>query len=166
MLVSYYERKYLLINLFTISFDGLIRYFIPSYFNKINYFYPMLTISLIPFICFSKRKRFYLLPLFIGIIYDLLYCNIVFYNAIIFFILIIIDKEIAKHFKCSLMLFVLLALLNIFIYDTIGFLLIILTSYQNVSINDLVYKIDHSVLLNIMSVIVYWFLFKKQFSHT
>ena len=140
--------------------DGLIIYFIPNYFNKLNYFYPMLTISFIPFICLNK-KSFYILTIIIGIIYDLLYSNIFLYNVILFIILISLDKKIKNYFKDSLMLFILLALLNIVIYDTIGFLLTIITSYQSITIYDLFYKINHSILLNIMSVFVLWFLLKK-----
>ena len=165
MLVFYYERKYLLISLLLIILDGLIIYYIPSYFNKLNYFYPMLTISSIPFTYLSKKRNNYILPVVIGIIYDLFYSNIFLYNAIIFLIIANIDFEIIKHFKISLLLFILLAILNIVIYDTINFLLIILTSYQSVGLMDLIYKIDHSILLNIMSVFVLWFLFKNHKHH-
>ena len=161
MLLSYQERIYLLVSLLVVFLDGIIIYFIPSYFNNINYFYPMLTISIIPFSYLCSKKKIYFLVFFIAIIYDLLYSNIFLYNTILFTFFINIDIKIIKSFKDSLLLFILLAILNIIIYDVISFLLIILTSYQSVSIYDLIYKIDHSLLLNIMSVFVFWFLFKK-----
>ena len=162
MLRFYHEKKYLIVSLLAIVLDGLITYYIPNYFNKLNYFYPMLTISLIPF--FINKKNCFLI-IIIGLIYDLLYSNIFLYNVIIFILLININIRIAKYFKNSLLLFILLSLLNITIYDTIGFILIIITNYQLVSLNDLIYKIKHSILLNIMSVFVYWFLFKKEVYH-
>lgn len=160
MLQFFYERKYLIVSLLTIILDGVIMYFIPNYFNKLNYFYPMLTISLIPFI-YSSKKRYYLL-ISVGIIYDILYSNIFLYHVILFIILINLDIKIIKWFKNSLILFILLAILNIIVYDTISFLLIILTNYSDIGIHDLIYKIDHSLILNIMSVFVFWFLFKKE----
>ena len=160
MLQYFYERKYLIVSLITIILDGLIMYYIPSYFNKLNYFYPMLTISFIPFIYLSK-KRYYLL-ISIGIIYDLLYSNIFLYHVILFIMLINLDIRIIKSFKNSLLLFIMLAIINIIIYDTISFLLIILTNYNDIGIYDLIYKIDHSIFLNILSVFVFWFLFKKE----
>ena len=160
----YQEKKYLSISLLVIILDGVITYLIPSYFNKLNYFYPMLTISLIPI--FINKKNYYLYIILLGSLYDLLYSSIFLYHIIIFIILINIDIKIAKYFKYSLLLFLLLSLLNIIIYDGIGFILIIITSYQQVNFYDLIYKIDHSILLNIMSVFVFWFMFKKDIHHT
>ena len=161
MLVSCYEKKFLILSLLVIILDGIIIYYMPSYFNKINYLYPMLMISLIPFIYLDNKKRYYLYIIIAGAIYDLLYSSILLYNVILFVILISIDIKILEKYNSSLILFSILAFINITIYDTIAFLLIMLTSYQTVSIYDLIYKIDHSILLNIMSVFVYWFLLKK-----
>ena len=123
----------------------------------------MLTISLIPF--FINKKNYYLFIIFLGTLYDLLYSSIFLYHVIIFFILVSIDRKIANYFKYILLLFILLTLLNIIIYDAISFILTFITSYQEVSIYDLIYKIDHSILLNIMSVFVFWFMFKKDVHH-
>lgn len=161
MLAFYLGRKYLLISLLTIILDGVIVYFIPSYFNKINYYYPMLTISFIPFIYLANKKHYSFLIISIGIIYDLLYSNIFLYNTIIFYILISLDKRIANYFKSSFFLLIILTLVNIICNDIIGFLIINLAGYQASTIYDLIYKIDHSILLNILSVFVFWFLLKK-----
>lgn len=133
--------------------------------NKLNFFYPMLTISLIPFLCHNKKK-IYLMIFFLGLIYDLLYSNIFLYHVILFLILFTIDEVIIKYFNRSLLLFILLAILNILIYDSITFLLVLLSSYANVTIYDLIYKIKNSILLNILSVFVYYFLFKKRGANT
>ena len=50
MFVFLNERKTILISLIVIILDGLLIYYIPGYFNKLNFFYPMLTITLIPFV--------------------------------------------------------------------------------------------------------------------
>lgn len=165
MLVSYYERKVLIISLLVIILDGVLVYYIPSYFNNISYLYPMLTISMIPFISINKKKKYYFYGIFLGVIYDLLYSNILFYNVILFVFLISIDRLVIKNYKSSLCLFILLSLLNIVIYDSINFLLVILTNYQIVTVYDLLYKISHSLILNIMSVFVCWFLCKKSIKY-
>ena len=108
----------------------------------------------------------YKLIIIIGSIYDVLYSNIFLYNVILFTVLVIIDKEITKYFKKNVFLFILLAVLNIIIYDFICFMLIILTKYNIVNINDLLYKISHSIILNSLSVFVFWFLLKKDLHHT
>ena len=101
MLQSFYGRKYLIVSLIVIILDGIIRYYFPGYFNKLNYFYPMLTISFIPFIYLS-RKNYYLLICLISIIYDLLYSNIFLYHLILFIFLMNLDIKISKYFNNSL----------------------------------------------------------------
>lgn len=160
-MLSFYKEKRLLISILVIILDGIITYFVPSYFNKLNYFYPMLTISFIPFLCKNKHTN-YLTIFILGIIYDLLYSNIFLYNAIIFLGLAIINQKIIKYFSDSLLLFIFLAFLNILIYDSVSFLLVIISNYQSVVFSDLIYKIEHSILLNIVSVFVFYFLFKKR----
>ena len=58
-----------------------------------------------------------------------------------------------------------MAVINIVIYDIISFLLVILTNYQVVGVSDLIYKISHSLIFNIMSVFVWWFIFKKNIKY-
>ena len=154
------EKKYLIISLLIVLLDGIIIYFIPSFFNKINYLYPMLTITLIPFIV-KDKKRIWLVIL-LGFIYDLLYTNIFLYNTIIFLLLGILNNKIINYFNSSMFPYILLTILNIIMYDSITFLLVIITNYQDITINDLLYKIKHSLLLNIMSVFIYFFLFNKK----
>ena len=158
---SFYKEKKLLISLLIIILDGIIIYFIPSFFNKLNYFYPMLTISFIPFLCKNKTNS-YLTIFILGVIYDLLYSSLFLYHALIFLLLAIINRKIIKYFSDSLLLFIFLAFLNIIIYDSITFILVIISNYQTITFNDLIYKIEHSLLLNIVSVFVFYFLFKKR----
>ena len=160
------DTKYLIVSLLAIILDGIITYYIPSYFNKMNIFYPMLTLSLIPFLYYNNLKKYYYSVFALGMIYDLLYTDIFLYNAIIFLVISIIDFKILNYFRSSLLLLIALVILNIILYDTISFILVIITNYQIVTINDLIYKISNSIILNIMSVFVYFFLFKKRSHYT
>ena len=161
MLLFYQERMYLLVSLIVIILDGIIIYLVPSYFNNISYLYPMLTISFIPFLIRKNNSTPYII-IIIGLLYDLLYSNIVLYNVFLFFMLAYINNLISHYFKDSLLLFISLGIINIVIYDTITFLLVIITSYQTITLNDLLYKIENSLLLNIMSIIIFYFLLKKR----
>ena len=162
MLVSYKRKNYLLVSVLIILIDGIISYFMDNYINHLNYFYPMLTISLIPFLFDNNYKEYYRLSFIIGIIYDLLYSNIFLFNAFLFLILSKIDSKIMNIWEDNFFLYCILVIINIIIYDTILFVLIYLTKYSSVYIYDLFYKISHSLLLNIMSVFVYYFYFKKR----
>lgn len=164
MSVYYYEIKKIIISLLIIIIDGILVYYSPAYFNNISYLYPMLTITFLPFICFNN-KRCYIYTIFLGITYDLLYSNIYLYNVILFIFLTSIDQKVMKYFKNSLFSFIMMAVINIVIYDIISFLLVILTNYQVVGVSDLIYKISHSLIFNIMSVFVWWFIFKKNIKY-
>ena len=160
-MLAFLKEKKWIISLIIIILDGAITYFIPSYFNKLNLFYPMLTISLIPFLFEGSIKDYYKICFIIGIIYDLLYSNIFLYNALLFLLLSKIDSKLMKYFKNSLFFYIILVIINIFLYDLICYLLVLITNYQVVTISDLIYKLKNSLLLNIMSSFVYFFLFKK-----
>jgi len=145
--------------------DGIIMYYIPSYFNDISYLYPMFTVSLIPILySYFSTKKYYLTSFYIGIIYDVLYGNIFLFNALLFLLLSKTNSKIYKFLKDNLFIKLVLTILNIMIYDTIYFILIKLSYYNVISVRDLIYKISHSLLLNILVVFVYFFLFKKLFS--
>lgn len=162
MLVFYKEKKLLVISVIIILLDGLITYYIPCYYNQLSFFFPMLTISFIPFLFNGNLKKYYQLSFVIGIIYDLLYSNLFLFNAFCFLFLSKINIKLMKLFENSLLFYILLVILNIFLYDATCFLLVYLTNYQAVTLNDFFYKIEHSMLLNILSVFVYYFWLKKR----
>lgn len=162
MLASYKEKKYLILSLVVLLLDGLISYYYPSFFHQQNYFFPMLSISLLPFLYKNNTKDYYRLSLILGFIYDLLFSHIFLLNTLIFFMLAKVNVNLLKVLKNNLFTYLLLVIINICLYDIILFSLILLTGYANVSIVDLYNKITHSLLLNILSVFVFFFLFKKR----
>lgn len=149
-----------LVTILTIILDGYITYIYPSYFNNITYLYPMLTLSLI--VSISSNKDAYLkYSLIIGFIYDLLYSTIFLYNTLIFLMLAKINKKILNSIRESFIIRIILLILNIIIYDSISFLIVYLTKYNDVTFLSLFYKISHSLILNILSLFVISFILKK-----
>lgn len=149
-----------LVTILTIILDGYITYIYPSYFNNITYLYPMLTLSLI--VSISSNKDTYLkYSLIIGFIYDLLYSTIFLYNTLIFLMLAKINKKILCSIRESFIIRIIILILNIIIYDSISFLIVYLTKYNDVTFLSLLYKISHSLILNILSLFVISFILKK-----
>lgn len=149
-----------LVTILTIILDGYITYIYPSYFNNITYLYPMLTLSLI--VSISSNKDTYLkYSLIIGFIYDLLYSTIFLYNTLIFLMLAKINKKILCSIRESFIIRIIILILNIIIYDSISFLIVYLTKYNDVTFLSLIYKISHSLILNILSLFVISFILKK-----
>ncbi len=161
MSASYKGMKYLISIILAIVLDGAICYFLPSYFNKINYFYPMFTVSLIPFLSVKNNSKNNIYIIILGLLYNILYSNIFLFHIIVFILLSKLDYLIISHIKENIFLYIILVSINIVIYDSIYFILILITSYQDLNILDLLYKIKYS-LLNILSVFVYWFIIKKR----
>ena len=88
----------------SIILDGVLSNFLPYTVNALSLFTPMLTVVSIfiiyPFYT-KKEKYYYLMAIITGIIYDLFYTNMLFYNAVIFLILAIITKYINKNFEVN-----------------------------------------------------------------
>lgn len=147
----------------TIFLDGILVYYLPSYFNALSFFYPMLTISLLSLLYhYYPLKKYYRICFIIGFIYDLLYSSIFLYHALLFLLLAKINSKVYKIFKPNFLVKIFLVIINIIIYDTICFMIIKFSHYMTVDIIDLFYKISHSLLLNIMLVFVDSFFFKKK----
>jgi len=140
-----------IIILIIIFLDYLISYFIPSYFNELNLFFPMLTLTFLVFYFKKNKTKNYLKTVFItGLIYDLLFSYIFLFNTLVFLlfgkILLKIDKLIRYNYVISLFMLIIF----IFLYDLILFILVYISGYNVVTINDLIYKFSHSLILNII----------------
>lgn len=162
MLASYKEKKFWIISGLIIILDGLITYYVPSYFNNLNYLYPMLTISLIPYISKNNLNDYYKTVFILGIIYDIFYSNIFLLNAFIFLVIGRIDIKILKLVKENIIIYLCLIILNIIVYDGIMFSLIYLTNYECITLYDYFYKIENSIILNIIFGILCYFIKKEK----
>lgn len=154
-----------LLGIIVIIIDGLLLNFLPSYFNNLNYLYPMLSITYLVAI-YSYSNDYLKKSFILGCIYDLLYSHIIFYNAFLFLFLAKINKKIFNYIQVNLINKIIILIINIILYDTINFLIIYFSKYNLVTINDLFYKIINSLFLNILSLFIFTFLLKKiNFKH-
>ena len=161
MYAFYKEKKYWITSLIILILEGILSFYLSSFFNKINCFFPMLTISLIPFL-YTNNIQDYNKKLFIlGIIYDLLYSNLFLFHPFVFLLLGKIDINILKYFKKNIVIYFLIIFINLLIYDGIFFVLVFLTNYEIVTLNDYFYKIRYS-LINIPFGSFYYLIFKHK----
>ncbi len=143
----------LIIITLSLILDGILSNIFPYTVNNLSLFTPLLTLISIyliyPF--YKKKENKYILTIFLtGIIYDLLYTNLIFYNAIIFTIIGIISKYIYKHYEINYLNIIIQIILIVTIYESLNALIIILFNLVPMSISRLFYKITHSLLLNII----------------
>lgn len=143
----------LIIIALSLIIDGILSNIFPYTINNLSLFTPLLTLISIyliyPF--YKKKEKKYMITLFLtGIIYDLLYTNLIFYNAITFTIIGIISKYIYKHYEINYLNIIIQIILIVTIYESLNALIIILFNLVPMSISRLFYKITHSLLLNII----------------
>lgn len=153
----------LILIIITMLLDYLLIYFIPSYFNNINFLYPMLTLTLIIFLYKKiEFKKYLKLVFIIGIIYDILFSYIFMFNSLIFLLFAKIIKKIDKYLRINLAISLVLVILFIFLYDLVLFILVLLSNYNQVSLFDLFYKVKNSLVLNLFFYLLLDFIFKNK----
>ena len=146
-----------------ILIDYLISYFVPLYFNNLNYFVPMLTLTFLVFI-FKKvnTKNYFKIIIVAGLLYDLLFSYLFLFHTLVFFlfrkILIKVDKLIRYNYLVS----ILMLIIFIFLYDLILFGLVYISEVNVVYLNDLIYKFTHSLALNLSFYFLLTVIFYKK----
>lgn len=143
----------LIILIISVYLDGLLSLFLPYIPGQLSIFTPMLTLVslLIIYPLYRKKEKKYFIILFItGIIYDLLYTNLLFYNALVFVLFGFIIKFIYKNLDVSSIKLIFYEILIIVAYELLISLFILIFNLVPISINEIVYKITHSLLLNLI----------------
>ena len=142
-----------IILLISIVLDGILSNFLPFLVNDLSLFTPMLTVIAIfmiyPF--FRKKEKKYFITIFIvGMIYDLLYTNLVFFNGVLFLIIGFISLEIYKNFEISYLKLIIYLILIISAYEILTGIILLVFNMVPVTIYKVLYKITHSLILNII----------------
>ena len=142
-----------IILLISIILDGILSNFLPFLVNDLSLFTPMLTVIAIfmiyPF--FRKKEKKYFITIFIvGMIYDLLYTNLVFFNGVLFLIIGFISLEIYKNFEISYLKLIIYLILIISAYEILTGIILLVFNMVPVTLYKVLYKITHSLILNII----------------
>lgn len=145
------------ISIIIISFllDGILTNFLPYLTNDLSVFTPLLTlVSIFIIYPFYKKqeKKYFILIIIVGILYDLFYTNLLFFNAILFSIIAVITKYIYKNFEISYLKLIIYIVLIITLYETLTALIILTYGLVPITLNKVIYKITHSLLLNIIYI--------------
>ena len=144
-----------IIMVLSLLLDGILSNFTSYMKGDLTLFYPMLTlVSLIviyPF--FQKNKKRYLLSAFIlGIGYDLFYTNLFIFNGVIFVIMAFLIIFIYKNIPTNFLTIILYTVVVIISYEVLTSLIFIIFNLEKITLIDILYKIGHSLILNIIYV--------------
>lgn len=154
---------YILI-LISIYLDGLLTIYLASFFNNLSIFTPLFTLITIGILGFNlkdKKNKYLTISFVVGLIYDLLYTNILFLNSFLFLIIALITIRIINRYSFNFFKLIIYLLTVIIVYEFIYFLLIIIIYPKIYTPIDLIYKISHSLLLNIVYGEFLYFLLEK-----
>jgi cell shape-determining protein MreD len=144
-------------NIIIITIGFILDTILSLYIPTTSYFIPLLTITNIYLIYNRKEETKYFTTIAaLGLIYDLIHTNLLFYHLVIFLILAFITKIIHKNLKQTKITTIIYISIIIIIYEFLN--ITILSMYQKniFIINNLLNKIKHSLLFNqIYSLIIY-----------
>lgn len=149
----------IIILIISLFLDGILSNFLPFMVGDLSLFTPMFSIVCLfliyPF--FRKEKKKYFLFCFIfGLVYDLFYTNLLFFDGIIFLMIAFIITKIYKLFSVSIINLFIYIILVVVIYEVSFALIIFIFNLVPVSGGKVFYKIGHSLILNILySYLIY-----------
>lgn len=153
-----------IILIISILLDGVLTNYLPFLVNDLSIFTPLLTVVSI-FLIYplnrKKEKKFFILIFIVGIIYDLLYTNLLFLNGILFIIIGLISKAIYSNLETDYMKLMIYTIIIVISYETLYALILVIFNIVPISLYKLYYKISHTLLLNIMYTEIIYFIINK-----
>ena len=133
----------------------VINYFI---FSQNSYFLSLF--SVISIIFFKKDKKYLIILILFGLLYDLIF-NITFINSILFPLIGILLKFLYKKIKYNYLNNILVGLFILVFYQ---FLICIISNLLKYSytLNDYVYIVSHYLITNIIFIIIMTYISSKK----
>ena len=141
----------LIILILSFMLDGILTNFLP--YIELSLFTPLLTLVSIFLIYPLYKKteiRYFVTLIILGILYDLFYTNLLFFNAILFLIIGFITKIIYKNLDINFIKLIIYIIGIIIIYELTTGLIIFIFNLVPITITKILYKITHSILLNVI----------------
>lgn len=148
----------------SILLDGVLTNFLPYLVNDLSIFTPLLTVVSI-FIIYplnrKKETKFFILIFIVGIIYDLLYTNLLFLNGLLFVLIALLSKVIYKNFETSYFKLIIYTILIIIVYESVYAGILFIYRVVPITFYKLIYKISHTLILNIIYTEILYLIINK-----
>lgn len=141
--------------------DGILSNFLPFMEGDLSFFTPLVTIVALFLIYtfFDKENNKYYLTAFItGLLYDLFYTNLFFLNAFLFVLIAFITVYIYGNERIDFFRVLIYLIFIIALYESSIAILIVIFNVVPMSIDKLLYKISHTLILNLIYGEVIYFI--------
>ena len=133
--------------------DLIFSNFLPYMEGDLSLFTPLITIvSLLLIVDFFDRedKKYYITCFVTGMLYDLFFTDLLFLNGFLFLGLGFVSKFIYKNEKVDYIRLIFYLILIVCLYEGSVAFLITIFNIVPVSIDKVIYKISHSLILNLI----------------
>lgn len=155
---------YIIISFFL---DGLI-----SNYTKINIIDPSYlrtifsVISLvITFKYYDNDKKYLSILIPLGILFDIVYTNTFLLNTFIFFVIYLTLKQLDYTIPNNLLTINIKAIIAIFIYHILSYIILLITHYNPYSINLLFKILSRSIIMTIIYTTISYLIIKKIYNY-
>ncbi len=143
----------LIIVIISFFLDGILSNFLSYMISDLSLFTPYFTIVSIiiiyPFFA-KKNNHYFILVGVTGFLYDLFYTNLLFTNTIFFLLIGLIVSALYKKIQLNIITNFFLLVFVIVLYHSIFALSLFIFNVVPITIDNVLYLISHSLILNII----------------
>lgn len=142
--------------------EGIMSNIFPSTLSNISYFTTIYTIISLVIIYpyFNNDKKYFILIIVFGILFDMLYTSSIFINTFIFIIIGIVTKILYNIFTENVFMTNIISYIGIVIYHVLSFIILLIVGYNDYNIMLLFNIIIHSIFMTIIYTSISYFIIK------
>lgn len=158
-------NKYIVI-LIAMIIDSFIPNITLFSINNLTYFTPLCTLTTLVFF-YNETRKYLIFFIISSIIFGVLFIDNLLLAIILFSLVYLVNMSIKKFLFNSYFIILIRLIISIILYDLLFYSLLTLLYGNSFIISTYLYKVSHSLLLNIMFMTTIYFLFyEKGSKHT
>ena len=145
--------KNILIIISSFILDIILSNFLPFMKGDLSIFTSLfvpITIYLIYPFYKNQELKYYIESFIIGIIYDLIFTNLLFFDGVIFLIISLVSVKIYKNFIVDKYKNIMYVFLIIILYEFLVASIFLIFNLVPICFYDFIYKISHTLLINVV----------------
>lgn len=139
--------------------DNFMSNIFPSTLTNISYFTTIYIIIsfVILYSYFNSEKKYYILLIIFGLLFDILYTGTFIFNMVIFLVIGLVIKILNNLFPENIVTTNLISIISIILYHVISFIILNLVSSINYDFMLLINIIIHSIIMTIIYTSISYF---------
>lgn len=156
-------NKYIIL-IVSFILDLVLLNILPFQYQNITYFNPLFMIVSIFLVynLFNDERKYFITILIFSLLYGALFMNNILLGSFLFLIVAFVTKLYNRYINLNIFTLLLGIIVTIILYDSIMYIVLCCSFVSNFSLKILLYKIKHSIVINIIySLLLYVFCIKK-----